>query len=41
MQLPTNPAQSENHFAQMLHTHRELAILTAEDTNTKAKLMQI
>ena len=41
MQLPTNLAQSEKRFAQMLHTQRELVILTTEETNIKAKLMQI
>ena len=41
MQLPKNPAQSEKHFAQMLHTQRELAILRAKEANLKAKLMQI
>ena len=41
MQLPTNPTQSEKHFAQTLHTQRELAILTTDEANIKAKLMQI
>ena len=41
MQLPTNPTQSEKHFAETLHTQRELAILIAEGANIKAKLMQI
>ena len=41
MQLPTNPTQSEKHFAQMLYTQRELAVLTIEEANIKAKLMQI
>ena len=41
MQIPTNPTQSEKHFSQTLHTQRELAILTAEEANTKEKLMQI
>ena len=41
MQLPTNPAQSEKHFAQTLHTQRELAVLTAKEANIKGKLMQI
>ena len=41
MQLPTNPTQSENHFAQSLHTQKELAVLTTEEANIKAKLMQI
>ena len=31
MQLPTNPAHSENHFAKMLHTQRELAALLVEE----------
>ena len=41
MQLPTNPAQSEKHFSQTLHTQRELAVLIIEEANIKAKLMQI
>ena len=41
MQLPTNLDQSEKHFSQTLHTQSELAILTAEEANVKAKLMQI
>ena len=41
MQLPTNPAQSEKHFTQMLYTQRELVLLIAEEVNIKAKLMQI
>ena len=41
MQLPTNPAQSEKHFTQTLHTQRELVVLTIEEANTKEKLMQI
>ena len=35
MQLPKNPAQSEKHFSQTLHT------LIVEEANIKAKLMQI
>ena len=41
MQLPTNLAHSEKHFAQTLRTQRELATLTTEEANIKAKLMQI
>ena len=41
MQLPTNLAQSEKHFAQMLHTQRELVLLIENESNTKAKFMQI
>ena len=41
MQLPTNPAHSEKHFAQMLHTQRELATLSAKEANIKANLIQI
>ena len=41
MQSPTNPAQSEKHFAQSLHTQKELAFLTVEEAKKKAKLMQI
>lgn len=40
-QLPTNLAQSEKYFSQSLHTQREIAILTTEETTKKAKLMQI
>ena len=39
--MPTNLAQSEKHFTQKLHTQQELAILTVEEANIKAKLMQI
>ena len=28
-QLPNNPAQNEKHFAALLHTHRELVVLTS------------
>ena len=41
MQLPTNPAQSEKHFAVTLHTQRELVALTTEEATIKAKLMQV
>ena len=41
MELPTNLAQSEKHFVQFLHTQRELAILTIEEADIKAKLMKI
>ena len=41
MQLPTNLAQSEKHFAQTLHTQRELVVLIVDEENIKAKLMQI
>ena len=41
MQLPTNPTQSEKNFSQTLHTQRELAALSVEEANIKAKLMQI
>lgn len=41
IQLPTNPAQSEKHFAQSLHTQRELVVLIAKEATAKAKLMQI
>ena len=40
-QLPNNPAQSEKHFATLLHTQRELVVLTADEANIKAKLVQI
>ena len=41
MQLPTNLAQSEKNFEQLLHTKRELVVLTPEEANIKVKLMQI
>ena len=41
MQLSTNLAQSEKNFTQTLHIQSELAILTIEEENIKAKLMQI
>ena len=41
MQLPTNPAQSEKHFAQTLQTQWELVVLIEKEANIKAKLMQI
>ena len=41
MQLPKDPSQSENHFHTMLHTQKELAMLTIDEENTKAKLIQI
>ena len=39
MQLPRDPTQSEKHFAQSLHTQKELVALTSEEANIKAKLM--
>ena len=41
MQLPTNLAQSENNFAQILYTQKKIVVLIVEEANTKAKLMQI
>lgn len=41
MQLPKDPAQSENHFSIVLHTQKELAMLTSYEDNIKAKLIQI
>ena len=41
MQLPKDLAQSEKHFSTMLHTQREWAILTSDEANVKAKLIQI
>ena len=37
MQLPTNLAQSEKIFSQILHTQRELVVLTVEEENIKEK----
>ena len=41
MQLPKDPAQSEKHFNTMLQTQKELVVLTLEEANKKAKLVQI
>ena len=41
MQLPKDPSQSEKHFHTMLHTQKEIVVLTVEEANTKAKLVQI
>ena len=41
IQLPQDPAQSEKHFHTMLHTQKELAVLIADEANTRAKLVQI
>ena len=38
-QLPKDLAQSEKHFATTLHTQKELAILTTDEANIKAKLI--
>ena len=38
-QLPKDIAQSEKHFATMLHTQKELVVLTIEEANVKAKLI--
>lgn len=39
--MPTNLAHSEKHFAQTLHTQRELVAWIVEEANIKSKLMQI
>ena len=41
MQLPKDPTQSEKHFHTKLHTQKELVVLTVDEANTKAKLVQI
>ena len=41
MQLPSNPANGEKHFAQTLHTQRELVALSAEEATIRENLMQI
>ena len=41
MQLPQSLAQSEKHFHIVLHTHKELVVLTIEEANIRAKLVQI
>ena len=41
MQLPRDPTQSEKHFHTMLQTQKELVVLTVDEANTKAKLVQI
>ena len=40
-QLPKDPTQSEKYFATTLHTQKELAVLTSDEANIKAKLIQI
>ena len=39
--LPKDLAQSEKHFATLLHTQRELVVLTTKEANIKAKIIQI
>ena len=41
MQLPKDPSQSEKNFAQTLRTQQELATLTIEESNIKAKFLQL
>ena len=41
MQLPRDLTQSEKHFRTMLQTQKELAVLTVDEANTEAKLVQI
>ena len=41
MKLPSNLANSEKHFAQTLHTQRELPALLVEEATIKEKLMQM
>ena len=41
MQLPKDPSQSEKYLAQTLRTQQELANLTTEESNIKAKLLQL
>ena len=41
MQFPHNLAQSENHFNIVLHTQKKIVVLTIEEANTRAKLVQI
>ena len=41
IQLPKDPTQSEKHFVTTLHTQRELVVLTIDEANIKAKLIQI
>ena len=41
MQLPQNLAQSEKHFHSMLHTQKKLVVLTIEEANTRAKLVNM
>ena len=40
MQFSRDPAESEKHFATMLHTQKELVVLTTEEANIKAKLIK-
>ena len=41
MQFLQNLAQSEKHFNIVLHTEKEITVLTVEEANTRAKLVQI
>ena len=41
MQLPKDPVQSEKHFNTVLHTQNQLAMLIAEETSIRAKLIDI
>ena len=41
MQLPQNPVHSEKHFHSLLQSQSQLAMLTAEEANIRAKLTQI
>ena len=41
MQFPKDLDQSEKHFATILHTQKELALLIVDEANVKAKLIQI
>ena len=41
MQLPKDPTQSEKHFHTMFHTQKALAVLTIDEANIGAKLVQI
>ena len=38
MQFPQDPAQSEKHFHTMLHTQKELDVLTIEEANTRVQI---
>ena len=41
MQLPKDPTKSEKHFQIFLHTQKELVVLTVDEVNIKAKLIQV
>ena len=39
--MSINPTQSEKHFTTVLHIQKELIVLTVEEANIRAKIVQI